>query len=149
LDLTPNFKLLIVDQNQSIRSFEPADTAISCCGSRKLPKRFKSNSPRLLLPILLFKKRELLVMFPHGQVSRVSRAGRVVLNNLSKEIRECYRHAQDCALKATAHIDVQLKQDFLDLERRWLFMARSYEFSERLTDLSDEIKPRVDKSPKA
>jgi hypothetical protein len=88
-------------------------------------------------------------MFPHGQVSRVSRAGRVVLNNLSKEIRECYRHAQDCALKATAHIDVQLKQDFLDLERRWLFLARSYEFSERLIDLSDEIKPRVDKSPKA
>jgi hypothetical protein len=80
-------------------------------------------------------------------VSRVSRAGRVVLNGLSKEIRECYRHAEDCALKATAHNDVQLKQDFLDLEQRWLFLARSYEFSERLTDLSDETKRRADKLP--
>jgi hypothetical protein len=63
-----------------------------------------------------------------------------VLNNLSEEIRECYRHAEDCALKAIAHADLQLKQDFLDLEQRWLFLARSYEFSERLTNLSDETK---------
>ena len=76
-------------------------------------------------------------------MSHVSRAGRVVLNNLGEEIRECYRHAEDCALKAIAHTDPQLKQDFLDLEQRWLFLARSYEFSERLTDLSDETKQQV------
>ena len=72
-----------------------------------------------------------------------------MLNNLSKEIRECYRHAEDCALKATAHNDEQLKQDFLDLEQRWLFLARSYEFSERLTDLTDETKRQVRRSPNA
>jgi hypothetical protein len=72
-----------------------------------------------------------------------------VLNNLSKEIRECYRHAEGCALKATAHNDEQLKQDFLDLEQRWLFLARSYEFSERLTDLTDETKRQVRRSPNA
>jgi hypothetical protein len=82
-------------------------------------------------------------------VSRVPRAGRVVLNNLSKEIRECYRHAEDCALKAIAHTDAQLKQSFLDLEQRWLFLARSYEFSERLTDLSNETKRQADKLPRA
>ena len=81
-------------------------------------------------------------------MSRVSRAGRVVLNGLSKEIRECYRHAENCALNATAHNDAQLKQDFLDLEQRWLFLARSYEFSERLTDLSDEAKRQADKLPR-
>jgi hypothetical protein len=81
-------------------------------------------------------------------VSRVPRAGRVVLNNLSKEIRECYRHAEDCALKAIAHTDAQLKQSFLDLEQRWLFLARSYEFSERLTTLSNETKRQADKLPK-
>jgi hypothetical protein len=72
-----------------------------------------------------------------------------VLNNLSKEIRECYRHAEDCALKAIAHTDAQLKQSFLDLEQRWLFLARSYEFSERLTDLSNETKRQADKLPRA
>jgi hypothetical protein len=66
--------------------------------------------------------------------------GRVVLNNLSEEIRECYRHAEDCARKATAHTDPQTKADFLELEQRWLFLARSYEFTERLTDFSDEAK---------
>jgi hypothetical protein len=55
-----------------------------------------------------------------------------VLNNLSKEIFECYWHAKDCALKATAHTDAQQKRDFLDLEQRWLFLARSYEFTEKL-----------------
>jgi hypothetical protein len=76
-------------------------------------------------------------------VSHVLRAGRVVLNNLREEIRECYRHAEDCALKAIAHADPQLKQEFFDLEQRWLFLAHSYEFSERLTNLSDETKQQV------
>ena len=66
-----------------------------------------------------------------------------MLNNLNEEICECYRHAEDCALKAIAHSDLELKQDFLDLEQRWLFLARSYEFSERLTDLSDETKRQM------
>ena len=69
-------------------------------------------------------------------MSHVSRAGRVVLNNLSDEIRECYRHAEDCALKAIAQTDLQLRQDFLNLEQRWPFLARSYEFSKLLTNLS-------------
>jgi hypothetical protein len=46
--------------------------------------------------------------------------------NLSEQIRECLRHAADCAQKAAAQSDPQLKQDFLDMERRWLFLARSY-----------------------
>ncbi|MGC2080730.1 MAG: hypothetical protein WA728_32895 [Xanthobacteraceae bacterium] len=62
----------------------------------------------------------------------------------TREICECYRHAEDCALKATAHTDAQQKQCFLDLEQRWLFLARSYEFSERLTNLSSETKRQVD-----
>ena len=60
--------------------------------------------------------------------------------NLSEQIRECLRHAEDCAQKAAAQSDPQLKQDFLDMERRWLFLARSYGFTERLTKLSNETK---------
>jgi hypothetical protein len=65
--------------------------------------------------------------------------------NLSEEIRECYRHAEDCARKAAAQADPKIKADFLDLEQRWLFLARSYDFTERLTDFSDETKRRADK----
>jgi hypothetical protein len=72
-----------------------------------------------------------------------------VLNNLSERIRECLQHAEDCARKAAAQSDPNLKDDFLTVERRWLSLARSYEFTERLDDFSDEAKRNVDKLPKA
>ena len=43
--------------------------------------------------------------------------------------------------------DPKLKSDFLDLELRWLFLARSYEFTHRLADFSDETKRRVAQRP--
>ena len=75
--------------------------------------------------------------------------GRVVLKNLSEEIRECLQHAEDCARSAAAQTDPKIKDDFLNLETRWLFLARSYEFTERLTDFSDETKRNADKLPRA
>jgi hypothetical protein len=63
-----------------------------------------------------------------------------MLNNLSEQIRECLRHAEDCARRAGAQTDPKSKEDFLDMERRWLFLARSYEFTERVTDFSAETK---------
>jgi len=54
-----------------------------------------------------------------------------MLKNLSDDIRECLRHVEDCARKAAAQTCPKLKQDFLDLEQRWLYLARSYEFTER------------------
>ena len=72
-----------------------------------------------------------------------------MLNNVSENIRECLRHAEDCARKAAAQTDPSLKADFLDLERRWLILAESYDFTERLTDFSGEAKRRADRSPEA
>jgi hypothetical protein len=63
---------------------------------------------------------------------------------LEEEIRECYRHAEDCARKAAAQTDPKRKENFFELERRWLFLARSWEFAERLTDFSDEAKRKED-----
>jgi len=59
-----------------------------------------------------------------------------MLKNLSDDISHCYEHADYCARKAAAEIDPQLQQDYLDLEQRWLSLARSYELSERLSDFS-------------
>jgi hypothetical protein len=70
-----------------------------------------------------------------------------MLNSLSEHIRDCYAHAEDCARKAAAQTDSQLKQDFLDMERRWLTLAKSYELSQRLDDFSDEAGRRVGRSP--
>ena len=62
-------------------------------------------------------------------------------NNLSEQIRDCYRHAQDCARKAAEQTDPNLKQDFLVIERRWRSLAGGYEIAQHLTDFSDENKP--------
>ena len=67
-----------------------------------------------------------------------------MLNNLSEQIRQCLKHAEDCACQAAAQTDQKLKQDFLDKERRWLMLAQSYDFTERLGDFSDEAKRRAD-----
>jgi hypothetical protein len=61
-------------------------------------------------------------------------------NYLSGEIRKCLRKAEDCALQAAIQIDPKLKRDFLALEESWLFLARSYEYHERQSNLSDEAK---------
>ncbi len=63
---------------------------------------------------------------------------RPMLSNLSEQIRECLQHAEDCARQAAAQTCPQLKEDFLNMERRWLFLARSYEFTERLANFSAE-----------
>ena len=63
-----------------------------------------------------------------------------MLNNVSEQIRESLRHAEDCARQAAAQTGPNLKKDFLDMERRWLFLARSYEFTERITDFSAVTK---------
>ena len=55
-----------------------------------------------------------------------------MLNDLSEQMRECLLHAEGCAQQAAVLTDLQLKQDFLDMERRWLFLARSYEFTDAL-----------------
>jgi hypothetical protein len=56
-----------------------------------------------------------------------------MLNNLSEQIRECLQHAEDCARKAATLSDSSpFRQDFLDLEQRWLQLARSIEFGESL-----------------
>jgi hypothetical protein len=50
-----------------------------------------------------------------------------------QHIRECLLYANDCAQQAK---DPQRRQELLDMQLRWLSLARGYEFSERLEFLS-------------
>jgi hypothetical protein len=71
-----------------------------------------------------------------------------LLSNVSEQVRECLQHAEDCARQAAAQTCPKLKEDFLDLERRWLALARSYEFTERLGDFCDNTKRKRSDLPK-
>jgi hypothetical protein len=55
----------------------------------------------------------------------------------AKQVHECLRYANECAQQASLLSDPQRRQEFLDMQLRWLSIARTYEFSERLEFLSD------------
>jgi hypothetical protein len=75
---------------------------------------------------------------------RLACKGRIVLSNLSEQIRECLEQAEDCAGKAATLPDSSsFRQDFLNLEQRWLELARSIEFGERLDSFTrNASKPK-------
>jgi hypothetical protein len=64
-----------------------------------------------------------------------------MLQNLSKQIRTCLRNAEECANLAKIQGDPNLGRDFLDFERRWLRLARSYGYSEQPETFSKHGPP--------
>ena len=38
---------------------------------------------------------------------------------------QCYLHAEECGRRAASQDDLRLRQDFLELERRWTALART------------------------
>jgi len=65
-----------------------------------------------------------------------------MLSKTNEEIAECHRHAAECREKAEQAPDPDMKRDLLALERSWLFLASSYELSERLSYFTDEADRR-------
>ena len=87
----------------------------------------------------LFLMLILLVKIFIGRINKaLSISGRwpAMLQNLSKDIRECYLQAEQCRRWAEVAPTQSEKVGFLDMERRWLSLAQSYEFAERLPDFS-------------
>jgi hypothetical protein len=54
----------------------------------------------------------------------------------NEQIRECLRYANECRQLANISPDHGRRQELLNMQFRWLSIARSYEFSERLEFLS-------------
>jgi hypothetical protein len=65
-----------------------------------------------------------------------------MLTKTKEEIAACHRHAAECRDKAAQTDDPDMRRDLLALERSWLFLADSYELSERLTGFTGETERR-------
>ena len=59
-----------------------------------------------------------------------------MLVKLGEQAHECRLYADHCAAKAELQTDPKLRQVYLNMQQRWLSLARSYEFSEQLEFLS-------------
>jgi PAS domain S-box-containing protein len=65
-----------------------------------------------------------------------------MLQKLSEKVRACHEHAADARQRAEAAVDPVLKASFRDLEKNWLFLARSYTFGESLGDVAAAMSAR-------
>jgi len=65
-----------------------------------------------------------------------------MLQNLSEEIRECLHRAEECKRLSKTALTPSAIKDYLDMEQRWLKLARSYEFSERLSSFTAQSRSR-------
>jgi hypothetical protein len=61
---------------------------------------------------------------------------------LSEEIRGCLRHAEECARKAEQTSRPSLRENFLEMERRWLRLAHSYQFAKKLKNFRKAVSDR-------
>jgi PAS domain S-box-containing protein len=62
-----------------------------------------------------------------------------MLQSLSKQIQLCYERAAEAKQRAEVTTDLKVKTEFLNTEKRWLLLARSYQLSERLEDFIKAI----------
>jgi PAS domain S-box-containing protein len=65
-----------------------------------------------------------------------------MLEQFSDQVRECYERAGEAKAKADAANDAAVRVEYLNAERRWLNLAASFGFAERLEDFTTENSER-------
>src|SRR5215813_12383368 len=55
----------------------------------------------------------------------------VVLSGLSQEVAHCYQRAGECAERAGTCASSEMREFYLEREKAWLTLARSYQLAER------------------
>lgn len=62
-----------------------------------------------------------------------------MLQRTAKLVADCHQHAVDCAEKAKTASTPEDREFYLGMQRRWTFLATSYEFTDRLSNVTDEL----------
>jgi two-component sensor histidine kinase/PAS domain-containing protein len=70
-----------------------------------------------------------------------------MLQQLTEQVRESLRLAADARARADETTEPGLKKSYSDLEDRWLFLARSYMFTESLQDFVDQGAASKERPP--
>lgn len=63
-----------------------------------------------------------------------------MLSGLSKQVAHCYFRASECRELAVLSLNPTDRQAYIERERAWLALARSYEFSQRLGQMLKEMQ---------
>jgi hypothetical protein len=63
-----------------------------------------------------------------------------MLQKFSAQVTDCYERAGESRALAAAAADENDKTEYLNIERRWIMLAHSYELSELFTGFAEEVK---------
>jgi hypothetical protein len=66
-----------------------------------------------------------------------------MLQKISTQVADCYERADESRARAAAAANENDKAEYLNIERRWIMRARSYELSERIMGFAEEVKRRL------
>jgi hypothetical protein len=61
----------------------------------------------------------------------------------SRQVADCYERAAESRSRAADSVNEIEKAEYLNLERRWMMLARSYELSESIAVSNEEAKQRL------
>src|ERR1700761_9628544 len=70
-----------------------------------------------------------------------------MLKKVADEVARCHERAIEFRSKAEDAPNEAVRRDYLDAEHRWLILARSYEFSDRLTNYTNDLTSRLFSEP--
>ena len=77
------------------------------------------------------------------RASRVLQYGSSVLHKVSENVAYCYARASECRAKAADALNQAARQEYLDMDHRWLYLARSYELTDRIVDFTNIASSRA------
>jgi len=66
-----------------------------------------------------------------------------MLQKVSDQIVYCYERASESRAKAAGAFNEVSKREYLEIEHRWLVLARSHELSERITTFNEENRRQL------
>jgi hypothetical protein len=66
-----------------------------------------------------------------------------MLRKVSRQIADCYERAAESRSRAANAANEMEQAEYLNLERRWVMLARSYELSESVAGINGEAKHRL------
>jgi hypothetical protein len=66
-----------------------------------------------------------------------------MLRKISRQVADCYERAAESRLRAANAVNELERAEYLNLERRWMMLARSYELSESVAGMNEEAKHRL------
>lgn len=71
-----------------------------------------------------------------------------MLPKTQEEVAYCYQRAEESRRMGARETDPVRRQEYADMETRWIKLAISYQFAEQLNTYQEEVHRRVDQQGK-